>query len=479
MLEADLIVGADGAGSVVRQSLEALKCCQSVTEPLGHAYKELELPPLQGRHALDPGALHIWPRGGEMAIALPNPDGTFTGTLFVANETFDRLQNEAEARDHLQTHYHSMLQHVPDFDKQWSKNPVGFLGTLRVDQWHHGNTVLIGDAAHAIVPFYGQGMNAAFEDVRRLDELHAAGVNNLPEVLFQERKPNADAIAEMALMNFVEMRDHVGDPMFLNRKALERKLGRWIPKMFTPCTTECLFQPALCRRGSVMANAKTNSCGVSKVSAWAGRILRHVGFDLPALYLELDQLLDLQHVRSDPAEHDEMLFIVIHQVYELWFKLLLHELEKVESDFLTGAQWGAHATLGRCRTILKTLVGQLDILETMTPRSFNSFRERLETSSGFQSVQFREIETFLGYKRPGMLEHWPEHLEGLEQLKARLAAPTLRDAFHQFWWGAVRRSPKTFSSETSRNPPSPMSGCKNRSSSCTPIDRTSLACSRP
>ena len=233
-LEADLIVGADGAGSVVRQSLEALKCCQSVTEPLGHAYKELELPPRQGRHALDPGALHIWPRGGEMAIALPNPDGTFTGTLFFANETFDRLQNEAEARDHLQTHYHSMLQHVPDFDKQWSKNPVGFLGTLRVDQWHHGNTVLIGDAAHAIVPFYGQGMNAAFEDVRRLDELHAAGVNNLPEVLFQERKPNADAIAEMALMNFVEMRDHVGDPMFLNRKALERKLGRWIPKMFTP-----------------------------------------------------------------------------------------------------------------------------------------------------------------------------------------------------------------------------------------------------
>ena len=232
--EADLIVGADGAGSVVRQSLEALKCCQSVTEPLGHAYKELELPPLQGKHALDPAALHIWPRGGEMAIALPNPDGTFTGTLFFANETFERLQNEVEAREHLETHYRSMLEHVPDFEEQWSNNPVGFLGTLRVDQWHHGNTVLIGDAAHAIVPFYGQGMNAAFEDVRRLDELHAAGVDNLPEVLFQERKPNADAIAEMALMNFVEMRDHVGDPMFLNRKALERKLGRWIPKMFTP-----------------------------------------------------------------------------------------------------------------------------------------------------------------------------------------------------------------------------------------------------
>jgi len=233
-LEADLIVGADGAGSVIRQSMEALNCCQSVTEPLGHAYKELELPPQHGQHALDPTALHIWPRGGEMAIALPNPDGTFTGTLFFANETFERLQNESEARTHLESHYRSMLQHVPDFENQWSNNPVGFLGTLRVNRWHHGNTVLVGDASHAIVPFYGQGMNAAFEDVRRLDEIHASGVKNLPEVLFKERKPNADAIAEMALMNFVEMRDHVGDPVFLSRKALERKLGRWFPKMFTP-----------------------------------------------------------------------------------------------------------------------------------------------------------------------------------------------------------------------------------------------------
>lgn len=233
-IESDLIVGADGAGSIIRQTLERIGCCQSVTEPLGHAYKELELPPVNGQHALDPTALHIWPRGGEMAIALPNPDGTFTGTLFFANETFEQLQHEHQARDHMANQYGSMLQHVPDFEQQWSTNPVGFLGTLRANRWHHGHTVLIGDAAHAIVPFYGQGMNAAFEDVRRLDELHAAGTENLPEVLFQERKPNADAIAEMALMNFVEMRDHVGDPMFLSRKALERKLGRWLPKMFTP-----------------------------------------------------------------------------------------------------------------------------------------------------------------------------------------------------------------------------------------------------
>ena len=157
-------------------------------------------------------------------------------------------------------------------------------------------------------------------------------------------------------------------------------------------------------------------------------------------YLELDQLLDLQHVRSDPAEHDEMLFIVIHQVYELWFKLLLHELEKVESDFLTGAQWGpCHAwTVSHHPENLGWPTGHFG---NMTP-VLQLFRERLETSSGFQSVQFREIETFLGYKRPGMLEHWPEHLEGLEQLKARLAAPTLRDAFHQFLVGCGAEIPQ-------------------------------------
>lgn len=233
-IEADLIVGADGAGSIVRQSLENHGYCQSTTEPLGHSYKELELPPVDGRHALDPAALHIWPRGGEMAIALPNPDGTFTGTLFFADDTFKSLRDPTAARNHLQTHYRSMLSCVPNFEEQWSENPVGFLGTLRVDQWHHGNTVLVGDAAHAIVPFYGQGMNASFEDVRRLDELHASGQTDLPKRLFQERKANADAIAEMALMNFIEMRDHVGDPMFLKRKALERRLGRWMPGLFTP-----------------------------------------------------------------------------------------------------------------------------------------------------------------------------------------------------------------------------------------------------
>ena len=128
-------------------------------------------------------------------------------------------------------------------------------------------------------------------------------------------------------------------------------------------------------------------------------------------YLKLGQLLDLQEPTGDPPEHDEMLFIVIHQVYELWFKQLLHELDKIKLDFSNDDVFGALATFKRVRMILKTLVGQLDILETMTPLSFSAFRDRLETASGFQSTQFREVEFALGYKRPEMMQYldptWP------------------------------------------------------------------------
>src|SRR5262245_14694469 len=120
-------------------------------------------------------------------------------------------------------------------------------------------------------------------------------------------------------------------------------------------------------------------------------------------YLHIDELMNLQQPRSEPAEHDEYLFIIIHQTYELWFKLLFIELEKVKADFSAGQTFPAISTLKRCRTIMKTLVGQVDILETMTPVSFVSFRDRLDTASGFQSVQFRALEFMLGYKRPEMI----------------------------------------------------------------------------
>lgn len=149
-------------------------------------------------------------------------------------------------------------------------------------------------------------------------------------------------------------------------------------------------------------------------------------------YLKLDKLLDLQEVRSDPPEHDELLFIVIHQVYELWFKLLLHELEKVKRDLSANDLFGAIATFKRIRTVMKTLVGQLDILETMTPMSFMGFRERLEKASGFQSWQFREVEFVLGYKRPQMVEAFDKGSAERRRLDERLRQPTIVDHFYDF-----------------------------------------------
>jgi tryptophan 2,3-dioxygenase len=149
-------------------------------------------------------------------------------------------------------------------------------------------------------------------------------------------------------------------------------------------------------------------------------------------YLHLDQLLSLQEPRSSPPEHDEMLFIISHQAYELWFKLQLHELEKVRDDFRANHLYGAIATFKRVRTIMKVMVEQIDILETLTPMSFNSFRDRLETASGFQSSQFREFEFLLGYKRADMLRFQQAGTPAYERLVRRLHEPSVVDAFYDF-----------------------------------------------
>jgi tryptophan 2,3-dioxygenase len=151
-----------------------------------------------------------------------------------------------------------------------------------------------------------------------------------------------------------------------------------------------------------------------------------------ARYLKLDRLLDLQEPQSRPPEHDETLFIVIHQVYELWFKLLLHEFEKIARDFSAGELFGAIATFKRVRMVLKTLVAQIDILETMTPMSFLAFRSRLETASGFQSEQFRELEFMLGHKRAEMLQYQPSGSPLRASLQRRLAGRSLVDHFYDF-----------------------------------------------
>jgi tryptophan 2,3-dioxygenase len=149
-------------------------------------------------------------------------------------------------------------------------------------------------------------------------------------------------------------------------------------------------------------------------------------------YLHLDQLLDLQQPRSEPPEHDEMLFIVVHQAYELWFKLQLHEFEKINRDFSANQLYGAIATFKRTRTVMKVMVEQLDIIETLTPMSFNSFRDRLDTASGFQSVQFRELEFLLGYKRPQMLRFHPPGTPAYDRLQRRLHERSVVDHFYDF-----------------------------------------------
>ncbi len=240
-IEADLVLGADGAFSPVRGRLQKTDRFEYSQSYLAHGYKELHIPAGPDGFALEPNALHIWPRGSSMMIALPNRDQTFTCTLFWPLEGehgFDRLRTAGEVRAYFQKHYADAEPLMPGLTEDYFQNATGSLVTVRCAPWHWQDKVCIfGDAAHAIVPFYGQGMNAAFEDCLALAQCLARHPMDRGAALaeFQGlRKPNADAIADMAIANFVEMRDKVGSPEFLYRKKVEQAVHQAFPDRVTP-----------------------------------------------------------------------------------------------------------------------------------------------------------------------------------------------------------------------------------------------------
>jgi kynurenine 3-monooxygenase len=244
-------VAADGAGSVLRQALARLPGHASHEELLPHGYKELSIPPGDGgMHSMEPQALHIWPRGGHMLIALPNLDGSFTVTLFLplsGAPSFAGLgEDPARIAAFFQREFPDAAALMPTHVADFLAHPVGELGTVRCGPWHRdGQLVLLGDAAHAIVPFHGQGLNCAFEDCLALDDTLAAAGGDWSAAFAafsRRRKPEAEAIADMALENYVEMRDSVRDPRFLLQKAVAFELERRFPERFVPRYSLVMFR---------------------------------------------------------------------------------------------------------------------------------------------------------------------------------------------------------------------------------------------
>jgi len=257
-------IATDGAGSAVRASLAAAGRVTVREDWLDHDYKELTIPPAAGTALLERHALHIWPRGGFMLIALPNIDGSFTATLFLARagaQGFAALDTPAAVAGFFATHFPDAVPLMPRLLEEFAQHPQGQLGTVHTSPWHvAGQLLLLGDAAHAIVPFHGQGMNAAFEDCRVLDEL--LDRHEDWQALFAEfervRRPNTEAIARMAVENYLEMRDAVLDARFVRLKGHAMALERRYPDRFIPRYSMVMFHPEIpyaeaLRRGALQA----------------------------------------------------------------------------------------------------------------------------------------------------------------------------------------------------------------------------------
>ncbi len=248
----DLIIGADGAFSAARSAFQITDRFDYSQDFIDHGYKELHIPPgAAGSFRLEKNALHIWPRESFMMIALPNPDGSFTCTLFFPFEgssSFNQLKTDAEVSMFFESTFPDAIKLMPSLLEDYNANPTSSLVTVRCYPWVKNNTLLIGDAAHAIVPFFGQGMNAGFEDCRILNDLLNQYDDQWEKVLPQfqhERKKDADAIAQLALDNFIEMRDLVADADFLLRKKIEARLHQLYPTQWIPLYSMVTFHDSM------------------------------------------------------------------------------------------------------------------------------------------------------------------------------------------------------------------------------------------
>lgn len=247
-VKADYVFGADGAFSAVRAEMQRTDRFNYQQEYIEHGYKELEIPAnADGTHKLERNALHIWPRGEYMLIALPNFDGSFTCTLFFPYEgeySFASLQTDEEIMSFFNETFADAVPLMPSLLEDYKSNPTSSLCIIRAYPWVKGKSILIGDSAHAIVPFYGQGMNCAFEDCTVLTELvdkYGGDWETIFEHYQQLRKPDGDAIADLAMRNFIEMRDLTGDPMFLLQKKIEKKFAGLYPDKWMPLYSMVTF----------------------------------------------------------------------------------------------------------------------------------------------------------------------------------------------------------------------------------------------
>ncbi len=247
---ADLLIGADGAFSAVRAEMVKQPLFNYSQQYIPAGYKEIHFPAAaDGSPQMDIKALHIWPRKEFMLMGLANLDNGFTGTIFapwVGPDSFETVKTEADVEAYFKKFFPDAIQLVPNYKEQFLNNPTSPLAIIRCEPWNHkGNVMLIGDAAHAIVPFYGEGMNCGFEDVfvfdNLLDEMGDSDMTALLKKYSEQRKPNGDAIADLSLRNFIEMRDLVADPQFILRKKIEKHIFKLHPEKWVPLYTQVKF----------------------------------------------------------------------------------------------------------------------------------------------------------------------------------------------------------------------------------------------